>query len=307
MAILLCGIVNGVLDDPEGEIINIVERGMTAVGLIVEEPSSLDDEATKQELNKQYRAINDSCFSDWTLVPLRFGMLVDDREEARRFLRNAALQLDALMEKLQGTCEIVIQVSFDVQEAVAELAPRVDLSDKVAAGKAFFDLAQEQRALVAEAFSAGLSAHAIEYREAGAADNLTLLLNTYLVAKTEIEAFDEALERVAEACADFIVFNYSGPFPPYGFADIEVNKGNFELIDEARTFLGLGERCTLADVVTRYRKLSFEMHPDRHQGDDEAMRQLNNAYRIVAAYCKSRDEEVCAFTREAVESSFIRV
>jgi hypothetical protein len=307
MAILLCSIVNGIPADPEGGIVHIPERGMTAVGLTVDDPSSLSSEETKQALNNRYRAINASYFSERTLIPLRFGMVVDDQAEARQFLRNAALHLDALMDRLQGKCEVVIQVAVDVQAAVAELAPRVDMSDKVAAGKAFFELAQEQREVISKALSAGLVAHVVEHREAGVPDGLTLLINTYLVEKAGIESFAAALGRVAEQCADFIVFNYSGPFPPYGFSAIEINKGNFELINEARNLLGLGERCTRDDLVARYRKLSFERHPDRHGGDDKEMQRLNNAYRIVTAYCKSREGEEIAFTREAVESSFMRV
>jgi hypothetical protein len=307
MAILLCSIVNGILADPEGGNVHIPERGMTAVGLIVDDPSSLSSEETKQALNHQYRAINWSYFSERTLIPLRFGMVVDDQEEARQFLRHAALQLDALMDRLHGKCEIVIQVSVDVQEAVAALSPRVDMSDKVAAGKAFFELAHQQREVISRALSAGLAAHVAEQREVGVPDNLTLLINTYLVEKASIESFDAALGQVAEACADFIAFNYAGPFPPYGFSDIQVSKGNFDLINDARNLLGLGERCTRDDLVARYRKLSFERHPDRHGGDDKEMQRLNDAYRILTAYCKSRDGKDAVFTREAVESSFMRV
>ena len=76
---------------------------------------------------------------------------------------------------------------------------------------------------------------------------------------------------------------------------------NFEEIDAARRLLGLGERASLAQIKEAYRRLAWKYHPDRcpeGQGGGEAMRQLNQAYRLLLAYC---EEFPISFRREEVE------
>ena len=305
MPILICGILDGVMEAPREGSITIVEGEMTAVGYGLESLACLDDEATMKRIVEQYKRVNADYFSDHTLVPLQFGNIVDSKDEVRQFLINAGIQLKALIDKVKGRIEITIRVSFDVPKVIAEISKNVDTTDKIAAGKALFELSQEHKTAVGQVLKAKLSRQVADHVEMTGDSEAVILHNSYLVERAKEGHFNDALDKAAEACADFLVFDYVGPIPPYNFVSAEFNKGQFELINEARLVLGLEDRCTFDQIRSRYRKISLEVHPDRNEGEDREMKALNEAYRIVRAYCNSVNESEYFFTREAIEQSFV--
>lgn len=304
MAILICGILDGIIERPQEGSITIVESGMTAVGYALENLACLEDEATMKHAAEQYKQINAGYFSGHTLVPLQFGNIVDNEEEVRQFLINATIQLKALIDRVKGKAEIIIQVAFDVQKVMVEISKNVDISNKIAVGKAFFELSQKHKTAISQALKSKLSQHVADYVETTKANETVILHNSYLVEKAKEERFDNALDEIVEKCDDFLVFNYVGPMPPYSFVSAEFNKGKFDLINEARLVLGLKEQCTFEEVKSRYRKISLKVHPDKNEGEDKQMKELNEAYRIVRAYCNSVNESEYSFTKEATERSF---
>ena len=76
---------------------------------------------------------------------------------------------------------------------------------------------------------------------------------------------------------------------------------SFMEIDEARKVLGLSEAATLKEVKSAYRTLAHRHHPDKHSdaesSEDEIMKKLNWAYRLLMNYCSGykysfREEDV---------------
>lgn len=51
--------------------------------------------------------------------------------------------------------------------------------------------------------------------------------------------------------------------------------------------LGLSGRASLAEVRQRHRALVKRLHPDAGGSDAEAIRALNEAYRLVQEYCRN--------------------
>jgi len=86
---------------------------------------------------------------------------------------------------------------------------------------------------------------------------------------------------------------------------------NFLEIDEARKMLGLGEVATLKGIKGAYRRLARRYHPDRHgraDQDEEAMKKLNWAYKLLEDYCRDykysfRQEDV---SRTYPEEEYLR-
>ncbi len=305
MPILICAILDGVIEKPQEGTIAIVERGMTAVGYPIDNLDCLKDETTTKKFTEKYKQINSSYFLNHTIVPFNFGNIVPDEEEVRQFLINATIELKALINKLKGKEQIIIHVSFDVQKAIVEISKSVDVSNKMEVGKAFFELSEKHKKTIRQALKSKLSIHAAEDTEMTGASETVILLNTYLVEKTKKELFDNALDEIAEKCDDFIAFNYIGPLPPYDFVETDFSKGNFDMINEARLLLALKEQCTFDDIKSSYRKMSFTVHPDKNNGDDTKMKALNEANRIVKAYYNSGNKSECSFTKEAIERSFV--
>jgi DnaJ-class molecular chaperone len=62
---------------------------------------------------------------------------------------------------------------------------------------------------------------------------------------------------------------------------------NFEEIDKARKLLGLGDTATLKEIKQAYRRMALRYHPDRgeEKRDEEMMKKLNWAYKLLTEYC----------------------
>jgi len=62
----------------------------------------------------------------------------------------------------------------------------------------------------------------------------------------------------------------------------------YDQLKEALELFGLPERATLAEVRNHYRRLVKEHHPDLPGGlDDDRIRRITAAYRILRDYCDS--------------------
>ncbi|RLC35348.1 MAG: J domain-containing protein [Candidatus Nealsonbacteria bacterium] len=65
---------------------------------------------------------------------------------------------------------------------------------------------------------------------------------------------------------------------------------SFKEIEAAKKLLGLRETASLKEIKEAFRRLSFRYHPDRSKEDnklqnEEMMKKLNWAYRILLDYC----------------------
>lgn len=108
---------------------------------------------------------------------------------------------------------------------------------------------------------------------------------------------------------------------PYSFAVINLSVGNFDLIDNARCTLGLGESATLPEIKTAYYKLAHEHHPDKQffikdrvisEKAEKKMKDIITANEILAVYCKHylstpafKKEQLCSFRKEDVEDQLL--
>jgi len=74
---------------------------------------------------------------------------------------------------------------------------------------------------------------------------------------------------------------------------------NFEEIDKARKLLGLGDAAALEEIKQAYRRMAFRYHPDRgtEKQDEEMMKKLNWAYKLLTEYCA---RYIYSFKAEAV-------
>lgn len=60
----------------------------------------------------------------------------------------------------------------------------------------------------------------------------------------------------------------------------------YQEFQQALSVFGLGERATLEQIRKRHRDLARRCHPDHGAADDDAIRQVNAAYRILSEYCR---------------------
>jgi preprotein translocase subunit Sec63 len=70
-----------------------------------------------------------------------------------------------------------------------------------------------------------------------------------------------------------------------------MNRREWQVIEEARKLLGLGDKATLGEMKRAYYSLSKQHHPDTagqdssSEADEEMMYRLTEAYNLLMRYC----------------------
>ena len=155
-----------------------------------------------------------------TALPLRFGQWFPDTAALEAELRARGEALAAALERVAGAMEMGVRV-FDRDAPSAEPADR-------SSGKAYLEAlalrgartsaARERgRALAAEmAADLGDLVREEKVRPLGTAAGLVSI--AHLVDRHDIGGYNARVRRFPERHGD-LRFHFSGPWPPYGFAD----------------------------------------------------------------------------------------
>lgn len=164
-----------------------------------------------------------------TVLPMRFGVAVPDGAT----LRDAYLEpvYDAMLERLDrldGHVELRLRGTYDEDAVLQEILEtdrrarrlrgresfeaRIELGERVAAGIG----ARRDRdaALVLDE----LRQHAADVAPGRLAEPLDAFTLSFLVGRGSLDAFDEAVDRLAEKLGTTVHLELVGPLPPFSFA-----------------------------------------------------------------------------------------
>lgn len=298
----------------KNQLIFIPYRDVAAVAREVER--QISEKMSKEEFNRWlvwYQKVNVELHSYYTMIPLRFGNIVQDTENIEDFLARTYLHLKSALNGVRGKAEFVVRLSWDLKAVLQEIAQgwkdKLDPARAVESGKILFEAAKEKKKVLVDAVHSRLFPLAVDFAEGKRTDGSMLMNRSYLVEKDKEPLFDEAMEKLGRENQAYLNFRYIGPIPAYSFVPLEFNKGNFELINEARKILRLPQKSSFKAIKASYRKLSLEYHPDRNPNHPEAgehFKKITQAYDALRAYCYSLGElGKYSFARQDVERAFI--
>ena len=252
------------------------------------------------------------------MLPLKFGFTATDNAEVARVLEQAYVQLRTYLDRLQGKMELVIQVTWElpkVLQAVLKENPELASADPVQAGRLLFESAEKMKRKFVDGIHSKLTPVASDYSEAPLKSEDMIFNRSFLVEKDKESLFDDAVDEVATEFEEFITFKYIGPLPAYSFVNIELNQGNFAMVDKSRKLLQLPEMASWDAIKSAFRQLILAHHPDRNPDDPLAgqrTKEVVEAFDIVRAYCQSLPgfgepggPTEFSFTKESVEQAFI--
>jgi hypothetical protein len=173
-----------------------------------------------------------------TVLPIRFGMVMDDESEVRRnLLESHHDALVAQLSEFENKAELRIRATYEEEPLLREV---VDEDQDVARLRESLRGAPEDATYYGRIQLGELVAQAIERkreRDAGAIIDalapLALALDvtpppherivvsaSFLVARDQLERFDAAVDRLGQGQAARMRFKYTGPLPPHSFVDL---------------------------------------------------------------------------------------
>ena len=318
------------------------------------------DKKELTHLVAMHEQVNSDLMKKHDVIPMRFGMIAENIEEIRRILIKAYIQFKTVLERVAGKAEFIVQVSGNeknilekiVQENVAiqklkreaESKGRIlGFSSKMKLGRAISEAIEACRKEYIQDILSNLTAYfpdfsvgkLLDINKEGIANEANpvqqqvvygaskeMIMNySFLIGKTEESALEFQLNKMAEKYKNELKFKYIGPMAPYSFAVINLSVGNFDLVDNARKTLCLGESAAFPEIRDAYHKLVAEHHPDKHEYKkdqailEEAARKMKNiiaANEVLTVYGKHylsalapEKEQLCSFKKEDVEKSII--
>lgn len=175
-----------------------------------------------------------------TVLPMAFGVIAESGDHVRAFLDTHAVPLAEQLDALDGYVEIGFRVAWNVDDIFAHFVEQYDeLRDL---RDAFFgddgSASQGQMIQLGEQFEALLNAErdahhstlvsyfdpVCERIEADDPRDETEAVNlACLVARDDVDAFEDAVHDAAGAFDDVFTFTYTDPMAPYSFADVDFN------------------------------------------------------------------------------------
>jgi hypothetical protein len=186
-------------DDVEGvdgveRVYTITHRSVTAV---VSNIDTTDPERSTENMEAHNEVLRSVLQRDdvQTPVPISFGMVFRDERTLKNVLKGGRRAFKTALDDVGHTVEMGVKVVTDGGD--------------------------HDREAVREAVRERLEPLALDVAENDLFSDRLLVNDSYLVERDSRREFDEAVGDVEEDLDDVIV-QYTGPFAPYNFVDIEI-------------------------------------------------------------------------------------
>lgn len=241
------------------------------------------------------------------ILPAQFGTVLASESEVRLLLTGWGGLVRDCLSRFSGLVEVEVAATWDLERALAEVASEpVVTAAKAAAEQAApqerftrqLDVGQvvkrildqrrahyqEQLLQMAGALAKGVQPNAL------LADELVFNV-AFLLERQALPAFDAAVERLDAALDGALSLRIIGPLPPYTFATVSITRFDAERLAAGRALLDLPGEISEEAVLSSYRRLAREVHPDRRPAGHAAADRfaaLNAARADLLAYSRSR-------------------
>ncbi len=312
------------------EVYTIVHQGL---GCVISDYDGREfRDMAKEELISclmSHQAVIERVMERFTILPLKFGTLIENRQ-VRRLLEQGYTQFSDALHQIQDKVEVEVAATWDIHKVLQEIGNQEEflrlkeqmvgkpaeetLEQRVQVGKRVKELLDRRRDSYRERMVDFLKDAALDLQPNALLSDGMVMNMAFLIDKARQEDFDNQVKELDKVFGDEINFRIIGPLPPYSFSTVEVMRPNPNKLEEARRLLGLGEVISEAEVKGAYRRLGSKVHPDRNPGDEQAeerFAKLREACTLLLAYCRGRagrrhsKKERYLLTPQAIDDTFL--
>lgn len=268
-------------------------------------------QADKLRCLMTHQGIIERVMKVYTILPVKFGTLVEGEDEVRGILEQGYKKLAQTLEQMDGLIEIEVAATWDLKKVIEEIGNTAEIRQlrQSIAGKAASEILEIQintGKLVKEAMDRRRDSYRRQMMQSLAGVALDIQPNALVVDEMVMNVacliqrekqgdFAGQVRWINEAFNDQINFRIIGPLPPYSFTAVEIKRPDVEKIEEARQLLDLGTDVSDKELKEAYRHLAAKSHPDVHPGDDTSHGQfarVREAFVLLGEYCQGQGESV---------------
>jgi len=295
------------VDDEQDEVYTVPHRDIAAV---VSASPLADYRGMKRDQAARYlvahQRVVEAVMRAFPVLPVKFGTVLPDEDWVHCLLEQGETLFRTTLEQFADRVQMETVVLRDLQQVfqeisqephIAQLKAQIEgrpseetLIERVAIGQLVQASLEQHRASVRDYLIYSLGKMSLDVVVNPLMDDSMMINVALLVDQAGQEALDRQLKLLDEEFEGQFTFRCVGPLPPYSFATVEVEVPSFEVIDEDRRRLGLGETVTPGEIRRAYRRLAGTAHPDHNPDDPEAearMAELTQAHELLTAYAET--------------------
>lgn len=219
----------------ENEVYSVHHGDLAAI--VSDTPVKLYDPTRENLL--AHELVNETVLRDHTVIPVSFGTIFRSEADVVELLRSTGTAFSEVLRTISGKVELGLKVIWDRDRVVAALETEDEgirgLKEEIAnnaKGSTYFarvqigrllEVALEERAneLLSQIYST-LRPLAVASQSNKLIGDSMILNGAFLVERTRIGEFDDAVRRLSEHHRDMLSFKYTGPWPPYNFVNVKL-------------------------------------------------------------------------------------
>ncbi len=236
----------GIIETEEpGACLIASQENMSAVhyrdlALVFKEVASSSLQVTKENALAHHRVIA-QIMQEQTIIPFRFGIIFNKTEEMTGILAASYEEIKKTLKQLENKLELGLKVIWK-KEALANKLERdyehlkrfkeeiLDLPSGSAYGSAILlgqsvkAAMEEMQSFYQERICPPLQAISLDSRLNKPLNERMVLNAAFLVSRDQETRFDAKVNELYEQHHEQFDFMYSGPWPPYNFIDLKIEK-----------------------------------------------------------------------------------
>jgi hypothetical protein len=226
------------LGEPPGAVRLVTEGELAAI------ITALDEPPRNRAALERHAQVQSAVAETATVVPLRFGTLMEDERELREdLLARHADELAELLSGVEGCVQMTVKAVYEEDLPVREvvqahpelkrqherLTARDDREQHrdewIALGQRVAAAVEQRRAADEAAIAERLAPHAVEVLVEEPGHERMAARLQLLVRRDSREALDTAVAELADEQAQRLTVRYVGPLAPYSFCDVSLDAG----------------------------------------------------------------------------------
>jgi gas vesicle protein GvpL/GvpF len=198
----------------------------------------LNDPVWLERKARAHEGVLDVALAATDVVPFRFCTIYRSEEDLRTYVESAAAELQALLERFEGCVEAGVKCFVDFDRVPMSDEQDAATVEAMSQGRAYLQRLQQERRTAAErsrivddcaaTVHERLAAAAIDARlnapqppELSGRAEAMILNAAYLVERSNERFRDEVGELAREYERVGLIFEVTGPWPPYNFVPQE--------------------------------------------------------------------------------------
>ena len=273
------------------------------------ELEALPKDQLVQHLLRHQQVIEKVMAMGHTVLPIRFGTSLGDREDLLSLLAQGQQRLAHELALLQDRIEMEVAVTWDVDQVLQQIAReeeiagardnltargQLTLADQINLGRIVKERLDQRRQVYQDRVLNSLSALAVDLVSNALLSDAMVANAAFLLHRDRQRQFDLKVRQLDHLFAEegLLEFNFRviGPLPPYSFNTLEITPVSAERVEAAKQALCLEEVVSEAQVKQAFRRLAArdQSHDRSVNGLDETrIVRRRQAADLLTAYLRS--------------------